>query len=122
MPAQTARCACTSSAPVSPKDSRTRVSASAARQVGGVELGVVARIADGRRVQPGMLVGEAPVRVGDGLERVAPGTPDHRRAQLVAEQPDRVEREVAQQPVEPVDMRIQRLAADSETRPPAPPG
>ena len=59
-------------------------------------------------------VGEVPVRVGDRLERVPTGPADHRRPQLVAELPDRVEREVAQQAVEPVDVRVERLAADAE--------
>jgi hypothetical protein len=63
-----------------------------------------------------MGAGEVPVRVGDRLERVAARAPDHRRPELVAEAHHRVEGEVAQQPIEPVDVRVERLAADAEPR------
>ena len=83
-------------------------------QVGGVELVVVAGIADGRGVEPGMARGELPVRVGDRRQRVATGAADHGGAQLVAEEPDGVQRQIAQQAVEPVDVRVERLAPDAE--------
>ena len=63
-----------------------------------------------------MGVGEVPVRVGDRLERVATRAPDHRRAELIAEPVHRVEREVAQQALESVDVGVERLAADAQAR------
>ena len=85
-------------------------------QVRVAQLVVVTGIADGGRVAPGVRMGEVPVRVGNRLERVAAGPADHRRPELVAELAHRVEREVAEQAVEPVDVRVERLAADPEAR------
>ena len=85
-------------------------------QVGLAQLVVVAGVADRRRVATGVGARVVPVGVGDRFERRATGPADHRRAELVAEGAHRVEREVAQQAVEPVDVRVQRLAADPEAR------
>ena len=85
-------------------------------EVGGGELGVVAGVADRRHVETRVPLRERPVGVGDGVERVATGAADHRRAQLVAEVLDGVQREIAQETVETVDVRVQRLAADPEPR------
>jgi hypothetical protein len=43
-----------------------------------------------------------------------PGPADHRRAQVVAQAADGVEREVAEEAVEPVDVRVERLTPDAE--------
>ena len=85
-------------------------------QVGVAQLVVVAGVADGGGVAARGGRGRSPSRRRRS-PRARPTRPaDDRRAQLVAEAPHRIEGEVAEQAVEPVDVRVERLAADPEPR------
>ena len=114
MPAQTARCACTSSAPESPNDSSTRVSASAARRLAASSSGsspgsrMVAAYNPGCSSAKRQYASAIASSASRARSARSPTSGARRRAA------HRIEREVAQQAVEAVDVRVQRLAADAE--------
>lgn len=61
-----------------------------------------------------MLDGERVVRVHDGLDRMPTGPADRRFRQFAPEGSQATQRQRTSEPVEPVDMGVERLRADAE--------